>query len=68
MENKNELQLKKFTAYCEAHPSERFWQALRNWALIDDGDACFILKASSNDILANDTTRWFGVRDTFYED
>lgn len=23
--------LKSFISYCEAHPNERFWQALRNW-------------------------------------
>lgn len=23
--------LKSFISYCEAHPDERFWQALRNW-------------------------------------
>jgi hypothetical protein len=22
----------EFNAYCEAHPQERFWQALRNWS------------------------------------
>lgn len=30
--SKNISQLKSFTAYCEAHPEERFWQALRNWS------------------------------------
>jgi tripartite-type tricarboxylate transporter receptor subunit TctC len=30
--NKNTKLLKEFTAYCKAHPKERFWQALRNWA------------------------------------
>lgn len=24
--------LKSFVSYCEAHPDERFWQALRNWS------------------------------------
>lgn len=24
-----------FNAYCEAHPQERFWQALRNWSGFD---------------------------------
>ncbi len=24
--------LASFIAYCEHHPQERFWQALRNWA------------------------------------
>ena len=32
--SKNEQKdiLADFVAYCEAHPHERFWQALRNWA------------------------------------
>lgn len=24
--------LDSFIEYCEAHPQERFWQALRNWS------------------------------------
>ena len=24
--------LSDFIRYCKAHPSERFWQALRNWS------------------------------------
>ena len=31
-ETRNSKVLADFVAYCEAHPSERFWQALRNWA------------------------------------
>jgi hypothetical protein len=30
--NKNAALLGEFTAYCVAHPEERFWQALRNWS------------------------------------
>jgi hypothetical protein len=30
--NKNETMLNDFVAYCEQHPGERFWQALRNWS------------------------------------
>ncbi len=29
---RNSKVLADFTAYCRAHPEERFWQALRNWA------------------------------------
>jgi hypothetical protein len=25
-------ELNSFIAYCKAHPEQRFWQALRNWA------------------------------------
>jgi len=30
--NKNKTLLKSFTAYCNANPDQRFWQALRNWS------------------------------------
>lgn len=32
--NRNEILLHEFMSYCEEHPQERFWQALRNWASI----------------------------------
>jgi hypothetical protein len=30
--NKNSTLLSDFVNYCVAHPTERFWQALRNWS------------------------------------
>jgi hypothetical protein len=30
--NYNQELLSDFAAYCEAHPEQRFWQALRNWS------------------------------------
>lgn len=30
--NKNIELLESFQEYCLAHPEQRFWQALRNWA------------------------------------
>jgi len=30
--SKNVAALISFNNYCEAHPEERFWQALRNWS------------------------------------
>jgi len=33
--NKNEKLLKSFTLYCKKNPSERFWQALRNWSAVE---------------------------------
>lgn len=30
--SKNKNLLKSFTEFCEAHPDQRFWQALRNWS------------------------------------
>lgn len=32
--NKNKKLLDDFIKYCEAHPEQRFWQALRNWARV----------------------------------
>ncbi len=32
IENRNNVVLADFVRYCEEHPQERFWQALRNWA------------------------------------
>jgi hypothetical protein len=31
-ETRNSKVLKSFVEYCEANPSQRFWQALRNWS------------------------------------
>lgn len=30
-DTRNSKTLADFVAYCEKHPHERFWQALRNW-------------------------------------
>ena len=32
MKNRNQNILNDFIKYCEEHPCERFWQALRNWS------------------------------------
>lgn len=45
-----------FTEYCREHPSERFWQALRNWSGHN-----FILAS-----VAKDATMNREARDTFY--
>jgi len=29
---KSNIMLKSFTDYCYKNPTERFWQALRNWS------------------------------------
>lgn len=34
MKNRNEELLKSFVEYCNANPSMRFWQALRNFAQV----------------------------------
>jgi hypothetical protein len=58
MKNKNIKLLKEFTKYCIAHPEERFWQALRNWA---KAPAILIRKEFCDDTIFNDKTI-----DTFY--
>lgn len=30
--NKNKDRLDSFNLYCNKHPEQRFWQALRNWS------------------------------------
>ena len=43
---RHEKLLKKFVAYCKAHPQERFWQALRNWSgvpFIFQGDGATVV-------------------------
>lgn len=32
MATRNSKQLESFVEYCQAHPEERFWQAIRNWS------------------------------------
>ena len=41
---RNSEALASFTKYCEQHPHERFWQALRNWSRW-----AFILGAQTRD-------------------
>jgi hypothetical protein len=47
--------LEDFTAYCLEHPTERFWQALRNWS-----GQNYIMAAVAKD------TRLMEAEDTFY--
>jgi len=32
MKNKNHETLDSFIKYCDSHPEQRLWQALRNWS------------------------------------
>jgi len=32
MKDQNVKRLQSFTEYCNQHPKQRFWQALRNWS------------------------------------
>lgn len=40
--SKNEELLTEFKEYCEAHPEQRFWQALRNWNLQNNPNESYI--------------------------
>ena len=51
----NEKVLADFVAYCQAHPSERFWQALRNWS----GHNFILVSTGLHDDMVHTT-------DTFY--
>lgn len=52
---RNSETLADFVAYCEAHPDERFWQALKNWSGYDAIAACQIKPR-----VLNDTFYWEG--------
>lgn len=52
--SKNERVLNHFIDYCQRHPEQRFWQALRNWCGFN-----FVL-------LTNDPDRQGEIHDTFY--
>jgi hypothetical protein len=56
--------LESFNAYCSRHPTERFWQALRNWSCYD-----FILGWSGQKcqgVFKVAEARALGLDDTFY--
>ena len=53
MKSRNSEVLSSFIKYCEKHPEERFWQALRNWS----GNA-FIW--ATRERVVNDTFNWTG--------
>jgi hypothetical protein len=58
--NRNMVLLHDFVDYCRRHPTDRFWQALRNWSAHP-----FILASK----FPPDDPQWDGgrcVRDTFY--
>lgn len=60
-ETRNSEVLASFVEYCRAHPTERFWQALRNWS-----GRSFILASSPNNSLLPTTLAQGDVDDTFY--
>lgn len=56
MANRNSETLADFTAYCAAHPDERFWQALRSWSGYH-----LIMVSNDSDVIGSP-----GLEDTFY--
>ena len=62
MKNRNKKVLDDFITYCESHPNERFWQALRNWSGYD-----FIMGWYADEFDFN-KAREMGLEDTFYHE
>ena len=52
MKNKNKKYIESFNKYCNKHPEERFWQALRNWS--ESPSICFVNNEGKD------------IKDTFY--
>ena len=52
---RNEDVLADFVKYCEDNPTQRFWQALRNWS-----GHRFIWAYDDKDDLGSDTFCWEG--------
>ena len=63
--NKNQEKLESFTLYCETHPEERFWQAMRNWNQLKNPKHNFILTAEIDSSINHP---WKNQEDTFYEE
>lgn len=57
--NKNQEMLQSFAKYMMEHPTQRFWQALRNWS---DTNFIFMSDATSHEDAKNH------LQDTFYRD
>ena len=65
MLSQNREVLTDFVKYCEAHPEQRFWQALRNWNQEIYPDQNFIMTAT----LGRDDIKFFdSVEDTFFRE
>lgn len=60
-ETRNSKVLASFVTYCNAHPFERFWQALRNWS-----GQNFILTANSIRFSLTESVQYQDVEDSFY--
>jgi hypothetical protein len=59
--SQNKATLDAFRAYCEENPSQRFWQALRNWS-----GAKFILETNFAPFEFGKDNGW--MKDTFHRE
>ena len=61
MKTRNSEVLNSFVQYCQEHPDQRFWQALRNWS----GYSFLYVTKGSGHIIPKDmydTFNWEGKR------
>jgi hypothetical protein len=58
VKTRNSEVLASFVEYCEYHPDERFWQALRNWAGVS-----LVLVVDLSFSPARDTFYWEKIND-----
>jgi hypothetical protein len=65
MRNRNSEQLDSLVEYCQAHPDERFWQALRNWSgwqhVLVSNDSDFVFSPVTKGKI-QDTFEWEGTK------
>lgn len=71
MPSNNAAMSESFYKYCQEHPEQRFWQALRNWTQENiDADCGFIMVADSefnNKVWNNQYEEAITyIKDTFY--
>jgi len=63
--SRNVETLTDFVKYCEAHPEQRFWQALRNWNQLNHPEQSFILTC---DIVQGEVKFFDHLEDTFFRE
>jgi hypothetical protein len=65
MRTRNSEQLDSLVEYCQAHPNQRFWQALRNWSgwqhVLVSNDSDFVLGQVTTGKI-RDTFDWEGTK------
>jgi len=66
--SKNSTKLESFVKFCENHPNQRFWQALRNWSgheyiLVAEGASA--LKRLMSKLSGSQSQNWQNTEDTY---